>query len=297
MRLSPTIASSSTHLGLDEVRQLEGRSVLRLPEQLRLHPTLEEFDFLAVEDLNKSAELKMLAVPEPIIVTPDGTILAGFGAWRFAKLEGNGALHCIEYPLREEEVLPFILRYHQPRRTWNSFVRISMARRLKCALQQKALDNMRAGGKNKGSTNLSQADRIDVRQEIAKLAGTGTGNVTKVATILERAHPNIIVALQNGLLSIHRAWQWCKLSKTEQREEFARYEEDRTRRKLLREFSVGKSKTSLDPAQIIEPCNSSKSLEPGSIAIQTSLSGRTIIVLGQDLLTAMDAQRKLTLIA
>ena len=58
MRISPTIASSSTHLGLDEVRQLEGRSVLRLPEQLRLHPTLEEFDFLAVEDLNKSARVE-----------------------------------------------------------------------------------------------------------------------------------------------------------------------------------------------------------------------------------------------
>jgi hypothetical protein len=165
MQLSPTIASSSTHLGLGEVRQLDGRSVLRLPEQLRLHPTLEEFDFLAAEELNKSAELETLAIPEPIIITPDGTILAGFGAWRLAKLERKEAVHCIEYALGEEEILPFILRYHQPRRTWNAFVRISMARRLKFALQQRALDNMRAGGKHKGSTNLPKADRIDVRHE------------------------------------------------------------------------------------------------------------------------------------
>jgi hypothetical protein len=264
--------------------RVEGRPVVHFPQQLRLHPIFEEFDFLAAEDLNKSAELKALAVPEPIIVTPDGTILAGFGAWRFAKSEGIAAVHCIEYPLGEGEVLPFILRYHQPRHTWNSFVRISIARRLKPALQQRALDNMRAGGKNKGLTNLSKADRIDVRQQIAKLAGTGTGNVTKVETILERAHPNIIVALQNNLLSIHRAWQWCKLSKTEQREEFARYEEERTRRKLLREFSVGKSEILLDPAQVIEALQLKESQEPGSIAIQKSPSARTIIVLGQDCL-------------
>jgi hypothetical protein len=271
--------------------------VVRFPQELRLHPILEEFDFLAAEDLNKSAELKALAVPEPIIVTPDGTILAGFGAWRFAKSEGIAVVHCIEYPIGEGEILPFILRYHQPRHSWNSFVRISIAGRLKPALQQRALDNMRAGGKNKGSTNLSKADRIDVRQQIAKLAGTGTGNVTKVETILERAHPNIIVALQNNLLSIHRAWQWCKLSKSEQREEFARYEEERTRQKLVRGLSIGESKVSRDPAQVIEALQLKENQEPGSVAIQTSLSARTTIVLGQDLLMAMDAQRELNRIA
>lgn len=205
-------------------------------------------------------------------------------------------MHCIEYPLGEGEVLPFILRYHQPRHTWNSFVRISIARRLKPALQQRALDNMRAGGKNKGLTNLSKADRIDVRQQIAMLAGTGVGNVTKVETILERAHPSIIVALQNALLSIHRAWQWCKLSKMEQKEEFARYEEERTRRKLQRELSVEESKISLDPAQVIKALQLKESQEPGSITIETSPIKRTIIVLGRELLAAMDAQRELDLI-
>ncbi len=174
---------------------------------------MEEFDFLSAEELSNSAELKRLAIPEPIIITPDGTIVAGFGAWRVAKFERIAVVHCIEYALADEEILPFILRYHQPRQTWNAFVRISMARRLKFGLQQRALDNMRTGGKYKGSTKLPNADRIDVRHEIAKIAGTGTGNVTKVETILDRAHPNIIIALQNGLLSIHQAWKWCKLSK------------------------------------------------------------------------------------
>jgi hypothetical protein len=297
MQILPTIASSATHLSVSELRRLEGRPVLRLPEQLRLHPVLEEFDFLAAEDLNNSAELKRLAIPEPIVITTNGTILAGFGAWRLANLEREEAVHCIEYAIGEEEILPFILRYHQPRRAWNAFARISVARRLKFDLQQRALDNMRVGGKYKGSTNLPKADRIDVRQKIATLAGTGTGNVTKVEAILDNAHPNIVVALQNGLLSIHQAWKWCKLSKTQQKEEFARHEEEYTRRKILREFSVGESSTSLDPVQVIEALQHKESLEPGSITIRTSLSKRTTIVLGEDLLGAMDAQRELNQIA
>jgi hypothetical protein len=206
-------------------------------------------------------------------------------------------VHCLEYEIGEEGIVPFILRYHQPRHAWNAFVRISMALRLKFDLQQRALDNMRAGGKCKGSTNLPKADRVDVRHEIAKLAGTGTGNVSEVEAIVARAHPNILVALQNGLLSIHQAWKWCKLSKTQQKEEFARYEEERTRRKILREFSVGESSTFLDPVQVIEALRHKESLEPGSITIRTSLSRHTIIVLGEDLLGAMEAQRELNQIA
>jgi hypothetical protein len=296
MQISPTISFSSTHPSLGELRRLDGRAVLRLPEQLRLHPVMKEFDFLAAEELNNSAELKRLAIPEPIIITPDGTIVAGFGTWSVAKFDPNAAVHCIEYALAEEEILPFILRYHQPRHTWNAFVRLSMARRLKFELQQRALDNMRTGGKYKGSTNLPKADRIDVRHEIAKLAGTGTGNVTKVETILDRAHPNIIFALQNGLLSIHQAWKWCKLGKMQQKEEFARHEEDHTRRKILGDFSVGKSKISLDPAQVIEALHRG-SWDPGSITIRTSHSRSTTIVVGEDLRAAMDAQKELNLLA
>jgi hypothetical protein len=86
------------------------------------------------------------SLPPKLPSPPQGTILAGFGAWRLANLERKAPVHCIEYAIGEEEILPFILRYHRPRRTWNAFVRISLARGLKFDLQQKALDNMRSGG-------------------------------------------------------------------------------------------------------------------------------------------------------
>ena len=54
---------------------------------------------------------------------------------------------CIEYPLSEDESLQFILSHHRTRCGWNAFVRIRLALTLEPSLQQRALDNMRAGGK------------------------------------------------------------------------------------------------------------------------------------------------------
>jgi hypothetical protein len=209
-------------------------------------------------------------------------------------LEARREIHCIEYPLSEDESLQFIITYHQSRRGWNDFVRICLALKLEASLPQRARDNMSAGGKYKGSTNLSKADRIDVREEIAKRAGTGTGNVGKVKAILRRAHPNIIAALQNGWLSIHRAWLWSKLPKLQQRVEFARYEEERTQRKILGEFSPKPASVSFEPPHVIEALQRLEARQPGSIAIRTSRRlQHTVVTLGQDFLRLPGTQKEL----
>jgi len=265
----------------------EGRPVVRSPEQLRLHRALEEFGWSGViGEPNEAVLLTNPSVTEPILITTNGTILAGFERWRLALLEDKREIECIEYPLGEDEALAFILTHHRPRRGWNAFVRIRLALALEPNLQQKALDNMHAGGKYKGLTNLSKADRLDVRQEIAEIAGTGTGNVDKVRVILLRGHPSIIAALQNDVLKIHRAWKWCKLSKLEQIAEFARYEEERIERKILREFSHRYFNVLLNPSQVIRVLEQAEVRQPGTIAIRTSRSKRTVVILGQDLLAA-----------
>jgi hypothetical protein len=269
------------------VSRLEGRPVVRSPGQLRLHPALEELDWVGViGELNEAVQLTSPSVTEPILITTNGIILAGFGPWRSALFDSRQEINCIEYPLNEEQALQFMLSCHRPRRGWNDFIRICVALKLELSLQQRARDNMSAGGKYKGSTNLSGADRIDVRREIAKAAGTGTGNVKKVKAILHSAHPSIIAALQNDSLKIDRAWKWCKLSKLQQKTEFARYEEERTQRKILREFLPEHSKVSLDPAQVIEVLRRLEARQPGSIAIRNGRSRRTVVILGQDLLEA-----------
>ena len=117
------------------------------------------------------ARLKDYSAPELVLITTNGTILAGFEHWRLAMLEGRHEINCIECSLSEDEALQFTFSHHQIRCGWNDFVRIRLAMTLEPALQPRALGNMRAGGKFKGSTNLSEADRINVREEIAKRFG------------------------------------------------------------------------------------------------------------------------------
>jgi hypothetical protein len=269
---------------LTTMSRSQWRPVVRSPEQLRLHPAMKELGWTGViDELNDAARLKDQSVPESILITTNGTILARFGYWRLAMFEGRHEVNCIECPLSEDEALQFILTHHQSRTGWNDFVRIRLALTLEPNLQQTALDNMRAGGKFKGSTNLAEAGRIDVREKIARRAGTGTGNVSKVKAILLGAHPNVITALQNGCLSIHRAWLWSKLPKLQQRLEFASYEEQRTQRKLLREFLPKPASVSLDSAQVVEALQRLEARQPGSIDIRTSRRlRRTVVTLGQD---------------
>jgi hypothetical protein len=140
------------------IRGLQGCPVVCSPQQLRLHPALEELGWTGVTDeFNHAARLKHRSVTEPILITTDRTILAGIGRWRLAVFEGRHEINCIEYPLSEDEALLFLISHYQPYRGWNAFVRIRLALKLKPYFQQKALENMRAGGKYKGSAKFARS--------------------------------------------------------------------------------------------------------------------------------------------
>jgi hypothetical protein len=267
----------------------EDRPVTRFSERLRPHRALDEIGWTDIDDLNEVARRKFHLFPEPVLITKNGTILSGIGSWRVALFEHRQHISCIELDISEDESLQYILAVHRTRRRWNSFVLIRLALTLEPHFQQKALDNMRTGGKFKGSTNLSKADRIEVRREIANAAGTGTGNVDKVKAILRSAHPNIIAALQNGSLRIHRAWKWRKFPKSQQKEEFANYEEGQTRRKILREFGGRQSRLSFDRRQVLEALQLFETRHPGQIVVQDSSRRETVVILGQDLIEEIKA--------
>jgi hypothetical protein len=60
---------------------------------------------------------------------------------------------------------------------------------------------------------LTEADKVDVRAEIAAAAGVSGGNISKVKSLLSDAIPDVLEALREGEVSIHRASTW--LSKPE----------------------------------------------------------------------------------
>lgn len=213
---SAVMPAGSPTLNSVVCKPFEGRSVVRSPSELRVHRALDELRLTnTVEELNEAARLDP-GPQEPILISTNGTILAGFRRWRLALLESRQEIHCMEYPLNDDESLQFILIHHRSQQRWNAFIRIRLALKLELYYQQRALDNMRAGGKYKGSADLPEAQHIEVRQEIANIAEVGARNVTNVKTILRGAHPRLKEALQEGTLTINRAIQFCKLPWGEQ---------------------------------------------------------------------------------
>ena len=84
-------------------------------------------------------------------------------------------------------------------------------------------ERQRQGGTGKLSSTLTKADAIDVRAEIARAAGVGDGNVTKVKQLLETTTPAVRDALRRGEISIHRAWQWRQSGPDQQNEQLDQY--------------------------------------------------------------------------
>ena len=273
--------------------------MVRVTERLRIHPAVEELCLSdVVDEINETARLKDRPLLEPILITMNGTILAGFGRWRLAVLEGKREVHCLEHPISEEESLQFILNHHKPRRGWNAFVRIRLALTMESSLQKKALDNMRAGGKYKGWANLPEAQHLDVRQQIAHTAGVGVRNVTNVKTILKTAHPRLIAALREGTLTINAAMQLCKLPKSEQLERFIRRSEERETDKVIRRSIAHPKEQTIgaDGATILDALRQQEARQPGSVVVRLSRRQHTVILVGQDLLTQLHSHEALKLI-
>jgi hypothetical protein len=279
--------------------RLEWRPVVRSPLKLRLHRALEELGWTGeMDEFNDAARLTHPLVTEPILITTNGTILAGFGRWRSAVFEGRLELNCIEYQLNEDESLQFILTHHQSRSGWNDFIRIRLALALEPDFQQRAVDNMRAGGKFKGLANLPEAQHIDVRQEIARAAGVCPRNVANVRTILKVVHPRLIEALRNSTLSINRAIQFCKLPRAEQLEQFIRYSEERATNKVIRRsipHQAKEKKACLDVAAVLDALQRQEARQPGSVAVRVGRHKRTVVLVGQDYVAGPHSQKELKL--
>ena len=147
---------------------------------------------------------------EPLLITLDRTILDGYARWKLARQRGRLTLPCIEYDLPEAEALYWLLQKHRRSNGLNAFSRILLALELEPWLKEQARSNQRAGGQNRGSSKLTEAEKLDVRSKIAAAAGVSAGNVSKVKQLVMHALPALLQALREGEVSIHRAsvWLW-----------------------------------------------------------------------------------------
>lgn len=136
--------------------------------------------------------------------------------------------------LTESEALQWLIQRHCRSKGLNDFCRIVLALDLEPWFRDKARSNQRAGGQVKGSSNLTEAERLDCRAEIAAAAGVCEGNVTKVKQLKRNILPELLQALISGEISIHRGWKWSKESVEQQRENLRSHQSEKAIRKTIR---------------------------------------------------------------
>jgi len=129
--------------------------------------------------------------------------------------------------LTEHEALVSLLQLDQRLNELNAFNRVRLALDLDSGFREIAKENQRTGGLKKGSSNLTTVKKIDVREEIARVAGVCTGQVSKVKELLRYGSPKILTAVERSDLSIHRASLWCKLSFKQQIDALEEYESNK----------------------------------------------------------------------
>jgi hypothetical protein len=203
----------------ENLRLPEGKAVTRKVCDLSIHQSIEKLNLLPGEEyLRKMLKLGRPAILPRVLITPDGVIVDGYDIWMLAKERNEIEISCVEISASEQDCLRLLL-FSQNKSPWMcSFCKIELALELEPFYRKMALENQIAGGKGKGLSKLADPQRIDTRRIIARTAGVGVGNVTKVKDILKDAIAPVIKALRNRRISIHRGTQIAKVPRKKQLE-------------------------------------------------------------------------------
>jgi hypothetical protein len=179
--------------------------------QLRNHPSLERLRIIpSIAEQSASAERLEQTFEEPVTISAEQYVLAGHAQWALALRRGEASLTCLQLNLSAEDAVLWIIQKHQSSASLNDFNRIVLALELEPWFRNKARSNQKLGGERKGSSNLAEPDRCDVRKEVAAAAHVSTGNVTKVKQLVDAAIPEVLEALGSGEITIHCASQCLK---------------------------------------------------------------------------------------
>ena len=277
-----------------------GRLVTCPLEDLRLHPSYIRHSIAVdAEKLSAIARLGALAFREPLAITQDRIILDGIARWTVARMQGRPTIQCIEYQKSETEALENLLQRNRQSASLNAFVRIRLALDLELDLKTRARARQQTGGLNKGSSILTEADRLDVRQELARIAVVSVGNVTKVKQLIPKAHPNVISALTDKEISIHCAWSWRLLSPSEQIDKLLERQSSkyvrRTIRQMVLQHQSGKSDPLLNVNDLAELVSAIRSGKLGAVKVVPIKGVGNYVFVGEGLLRVHKAKGELIL--
>jgi hypothetical protein len=276
------IQDENPNLNPSQISRRRWRAVTRRPTSLRLHPALNEIGLL---EALIGAVKKYAFLPDLILIATDGTILSGFQVWWDAVCDGQQEITCIELSISKAEFLPCMISYHRPRPGWNDFVLTCLALKLKPYYEARARENKSAGGKCKLPAHLPEAQHIEVREELGRVAGVGARTVSNVERILELAAPAIKQALCDGVLSVNRALPLCQLPWAEQLAQFTHDSLERANNKVIQKriARLQKDQPTPDAASMLQTLQQLEAQHPGSVHFRQGRQQKTVVLIGQDL--------------
>ena len=283
---------------VEETDNIGGRLVTRRLDELRPHPSYSRHRLtVSASQLSALAPLDDQSSEERIAITRVGWIIDGYARIERARRLGRTTILCVEHDLTEEEALRELLRRHLGSNRLNAFCRILLARELEPWFRQKALANQTAGGESKGSSKLTEAERVDVTAKIAEAADVSVGNISKVKQLLRTAIHEVLEELRRGQISIHRAWLLSKEPPAYQRGELALALCKRNIKKDMRTLASRHGSKNLPivaaPSNLIQQLSTLESRKRGSFRVFVSNAQGKAVCLTKELLLELDAQQEL----
>ena len=290
------IHSSKNGRQLDDI---DGRLVTCRLDELRPHPSYARHHLtVPTSQLSALAELGDLTFREPLVITRDRIIVDGYARVELARPQGRVTLPCIAYELTSEEAFRWLLQKHRRSNGLNDFTRILLTLELETWFREKARSNQQVGGQKKGSSKLTEAERLDVRSEIAAAAGVSVGNVTKVKQLKTTAQPELLLALRSREISIHRAWLWSKASAEKQRRALWLYQTEREVKKTIRTLVSRHRSNGLptvpDLGNLIRQLSALETSKFGPVRVAVIKAPGKFVFLTEELSRALESQEELT---
>lgn len=195
------------------------RLITRCVDQLRPHPSYVKHQLsVSIAQLTALSTLGDMAFEQPIIVTKTGVVIDGYARWELARQQGRQSILCLEYELSDEEALRRLILSHRPSPGLNGFCRSLLSLDLEPYLRERARLNQQIGGQKKGASDLTEAQKIDLRSEMASVADVSTGSLTKAKQVVTNGDPMIQSATKSGEIRVHRSAQLSRLPHHQQRD-------------------------------------------------------------------------------
>lgn len=228
---------------------------MRPLNELRKHPSCTDVNLtISSAQLTAMQKIGEVVFNDPLLITRTGIIIDGYARRELAEKLGISNLCCVELDVDEDEALRRILNHHRRSCGWNDYTRVCIASKLRNVTRIRAQGNQQAGGRLKGLSKLTKAEKVSVRREIAHAAGVSEGSVTKVDQ-LEFLHPELLMALQSGEIRIHRAWLWRTFEPEGQREQLRLYRLKKDLREKAKTLVSKHRQESSDPSVTIDDLN------------------------------------------